>query len=297
MVWILNVKLLSICYRLIVVTPPPEKPAARAFAPRPVSKLTAAEQIAAQIRAAITQGELPAGSRLSEQELAAEFGVSRPTVREAVKLLAAANLVRSSRGAAGGTFVVGLPNPSVLAAPIGEMIALWFHAGSTSLAQVDEARATIEDACVRLAAERRTDADLTAIEHAIDDADGPDVDSDTFLALDLEFHVAISKAAKNPVLEMSMTAIHMVRPWTNTLYEHISPALILEQHRQILDALRAGDAEQAAAALTTHLSYLAHVEQEALASREAAETVVSALAEGEQHPSLNILNDRSQSRG
>src|SRR5687768_3099371 len=70
------------------------------FRPRPVHRASAAQQIAAQIRAAMRAGELAAGERLpSELELAAAFGVSRPTVREAMRILAASNLVEASRGA------------------------------------------------------------------------------------------------------------------------------------------------------------------------------------------------------
>src|SRR3954466_12898624 len=146
-----------------------------AFQPRPLERGTAAQQIAAQIRDAMRSGRLSAGERLpSEHELAAEYQVSRPTVREALRLLAAARLVEATRGAAGGTFVA-LPAPGAVAASLSETIELWFQAGSTTAAEVDHARAWIERGCVRLAAEQRTDDDLADIASAVERARDPSI--------------------------------------------------------------------------------------------------------------------------
>ena len=137
-----------------------------------VSTKTAAAQIAEQVRAAIAAGDVHPGERLPpEHELASQFGVSRPVVREAIKLLAASQLVESTRGAGGGTFIA-LPKPDAVAEQIGEALAFWFQHGNISLAEVNEARASIERTCVRLAAERRTDADLEAMKSCIDRARG-----------------------------------------------------------------------------------------------------------------------------
>src|SRR5215210_8015916 len=85
------------------------------FEPRPLQRATAAQQIAEQIRAAIRAGRLAAGQRLpSEHDLAADYRVSRPTVREALRILAAGRLVEATRGAGGGTFVA-LPAPAAAA--------------------------------------------------------------------------------------------------------------------------------------------------------------------------------------
>src|SRR3954468_15829664 len=165
-----------------------------AFEPLPIHRESAAQQIAGQIRAAMLAGDLETGQRLpSEHELADEYGVSRPTVREAMRLLAADGLVRAARGATGGTFIA-LPAPEAVAESLSETIELWFRAGSTSAAEVEQARGWIERGCVRLAAENRTDADLQAIRSAIDGARDPAIDLDRFLALDIDFHVAISRA-------------------------------------------------------------------------------------------------------
>ena len=88
--------------------------------------------------------------------MAAEYSVSRGTIRETMKLLSASQLVESSRGAGGGTFV-RLPEPGRVATTLGETVALWFSAGTTTLKEINDARAWIELGCVRFAAAARTE--------------------------------------------------------------------------------------------------------------------------------------------
>jgi DNA-binding FadR family transcriptional regulator len=267
------------------------------FEPQPVNVRGAADQIAEQLRGAITEGTYSAGERLpSEADMAERFGVSRGTIREALRLLAASNLVRSARGAMGGTFVT-LPEPETVAEQIGDLIALWFRAGNVSLAEVDYARNVIERECVRLAAEHRTEDDLAAMRRAVEDSRQPGLLLDEWLAMDLEFHVAISRAAKNSVLEFAMTAIHMVRPRTNTLLnEVLRPEPISEQHWTIYEAIRDRLPEQAVAAFAVHFDYLAEVQRTALADRDAKELTISDIAP-EHHPAPDVLRRRRELYG
>jgi GntR family transcriptional repressor for pyruvate dehydrogenase complex len=261
----------------------------RAFEPLPIRRESAAQQIAGQIRTAMLAGDLEAGQRLpSEHELADEYGVSRPTVREAMRILAADGLVRATRGAAGGT-VTALPAPDAVAGSLSETIELWFRAGSTSAAEVEQARSWIERGCVRLAAENHTDADLHAIRSAVDGARDTAIDLDRFLELDIDFHVAISRAAHNGVLELAMTAIHLARPRTNTLLlSALKPALIVEQHDAIVEAIAARDPDAAERAFLDHHEHLLTIRAEALARLDAHDIPVASLREvhpaGRRHP-------------
>lgn len=254
-----------------------------AFEPLPLRRESAAQQIADQVRGAMLAGELAAGQRLpSENELAEQYRVSRPTIREAMRILAADGLVQARRGATGGTFT-SLPAPDAVAASLSETIELWFRAGSTSAAEVEQARGWIERGCVRQAAEHRTEDDLRAIRAAVDAARVPGLDIDRFLALDLEFHVAISRAAHNGVLELAMTAIHMARPRTNTLLlSALEPARIAEQHGAIAEAIAARDADAAERAFLEHFEHLLTIRSEALEQRDAREIAVASLQE--EHP-------------
>ena len=261
------------------------------FEPIPIQRASAAQQIAGQIRAAMLDGRLAAGQRLpSEQELAVDYSVSRPTVREAMRILATDGLVRATRGATGGTFIA-LPAPGAVAESLSETIELWFQAGSTSAAEVEQARGWIERGCVRLAAEHRTAQDLEAIDAAVEQARDPSIDTDRFLELDIEFHVAISRAAHNGVLELAMTAIHLARPRTNTLLlSALRPVLIIEQHAAILQAIRDRDPEAAEQAFLEHLEHLISIRAEALKPRDAQEIPVASLQE--THPAVDALRRR-----
>jgi len=262
------------------------------FVPHPIQTAGAAQQIADQLRKAIVVGQLPPGSRLpSEAELAAEFSVSRGTIRETMKLLSAAQLVESARGASGGTFV-RLPEPGPAAATMGDVIALWFNAGSTSLAEVNDARAWIERGCVAMATRRRSDDDLAAILVAVEAMEAPGLDLDDMLELDIDFHVAVIRAAHNSVMELAMNAIHLVRPYTNTmLLPVLTIAAIAEQHRAIYVGIRSGDVAQAEAAFDAHMAHLDDVRDQALADQRPEEVRIAALA-SESHPRIDRIRTR-----
>jgi GntR family transcriptional repressor for pyruvate dehydrogenase complex len=273
-----------------------DAPTSSGFVARPITTRSAAEQIAEQIRVAILRGDLEPGARLpSESELAADYGVSRGTIRETMKLLSAAQLVEATRGAAGGTFV-RLPEADRVAALIGETISLWFNAGSTSLAEVTAAREWIERGTVRLAAANAGAADLEEIREAVEAMEVPGIDMDEMLAVDIDFHAAVSRAAGNAVLDLAMTAIHSVRPWTNTmLVPHLTAESVAEQHRAIFAAIEAHDAERAEQEFRRHLDYLAAVRERALADRREEDVRIDALAH-EAHPALEALRARQAAR-
>ena len=232
------------------------------FVPQALTTKGAAAQIADQLREAIASGVWNPGDRLPpEWQLAETYGVSRGTVREALRLVAANNLINSVRGAAGGTFVV-VPGAETVAGQIGDFIMLRLRAGDLSVGEVDHARRLLERECVRLAALNRTDADLAAIREPIERVRADDsMDLAAWLAADVDFHTAIADAAKNGILELAMTAVHLVRPRTNTLLlGKLEKAPVWEQHDQIYQAIAAQNAESAVAALEAHVDYLAAVQ-------------------------------------
>jgi GntR family transcriptional regulator, transcriptional repressor for pyruvate dehydrogenase complex len=262
------------------------------FVPRPIQTSSAAHQIAEQLRMAVLLGQLPPGQRLpSETDLAAEYSVSRGTIRETMKLLSAAGLVESTRGASGGTFV-RVPEPGTAAAQMGDAIALWFNAGSTSLAEVNDARAWIERGCVLMAARNRSDADIDAIREAVEAMEAPGLEMDDMLELDIDFHVAVSRAAHNAVMELAMNAIHLVRPYTNTmLVPLLSIETIASQHRAIYEAIRAGDVGAADGAFEVHMEHLDDVREQALADQRPEDVRISALS-SEAHPQIERIRAR-----
>ena len=114
------------------------------------------QQIAKVIKDAIISGSLPVDKRLpSEAELADEFNVSRPTVREALKRLAAQSLIRTQRGATGGAFVNRLRFEDAYGQQITTSTLL-LSMNDVSFATACEARFALERACAPLSAQRRS---------------------------------------------------------------------------------------------------------------------------------------------
>lgn len=265
---------------------PARRASSRAFVPMAVEPRSAADQIARQLRDALVRGALRPGDRLAtEPKMAAEFGVSRATVREAIKLLRAHGMLRTQRGAHGGHFIVS-PQTDVLAESVGQTYGLWFDAGNISIAEVDEARLVVERACVALAAQRRTEEDLADMRRILDSAADPSLKLDEFLDMDVRFHRTIARAARNRLLELPMTAIHLVRPRTNKVLRSHDRARVLAQHRALYRAIADGDPDVAQQALENHVSYLEQERAAAVAARHRTARDI-ALAE------LDEADDRS----
>ena len=127
-----------------------------------------AELIATLYRRRIVRGELRPGDTLpSEQQLMAQFGVSRPTLREAFRILETENLISVKRGSRGGARVTQ-PSLSVAARYVG----LLLQVQGTTIADVYEARSILEPACARLLAKRRTKQDLIDLGACVDELRG-----------------------------------------------------------------------------------------------------------------------------
>lgn len=201
-------------------------------------------QIAAAIRDAIVSGELIVDARLpSEAELSAQFGVSRPTVREALKRLAAQSLIRTQRGATGGAFVNRLSYAEAYRQQITTSTLL------LSMNEVDfetacEARYTMERACAPLAAQRREDEHLDRMRGEIARQQEPDLTDSDFCASDVAFHRALVDAAMNPVLSYQLAgAVEAMQPLMNMItFKAPYRETLIALHVQLADAMEARDA-------------------------------------------------------
>ena len=218
--------------------------------------LPAYQQVAEQLTALILAGELTPGQRLSvESQLAAEFGVSRSTVREALRVMSAQNLVVTMRGVTGGTFVVH-PEPNQVSKYLEASIGLLSGTQAVTIDELLEARELLEVPAARLAAERRTEEELMAIEATL--ADRRDVVAGHRFDGNRSFHAAILDTCGNSLL------LVMTQPVFGVLQTHIlrdlAPPEFWEQvdkdHRTIADAIAASDAERAAGEMRDHLERL-----------------------------------------
>ncbi|GGB83472.1 GntR family transcriptional regulator [Marinobacterium zhoushanense] len=213
----------------------------------PVSQQNLPRQIADQIRAAIADGTLNADDRLpTEEELAKRFQVSRPTIREALKRLAAQNLVRSRRGPTGGTFI-NRPDISELGEGLSSATRLLVGLNSLSLEEIVQCRLELEQLCATLAAENRSADDLRRLKAALAAQKGLCDQPEQFCLADVEFHRALADAAGNRLLSLLMHAvIEGLQPVSNmVVFRYPERDLIINQHQALCDAIAAGNASMA----------------------------------------------------
>ena len=201
-------------------------------------------QIAQAIRDSIVSGALIVDERLpSEAELADQFQVSRPTVREALKRLAAQSLIRTQRGATGGAFVNRLNFEEAYSQQITTSTLL-LSMNAVSFDTACEARYALERACAALSAERRTADHLATMRAEIFRQAQPGLTDEAFCASDVAFHRALVDGAGNPVLSYQLAgAVEAMQPLMNMItFTARSREAIIALHTKIADALEARDA-------------------------------------------------------
>jgi len=217
-----------------------------------------AKQISENIRSAIMDGSLKVDDQLpTEEVLAKKFKVSRPTIREALKRLAAQNLIRSRRGPTGGTFV-NRPSQEELRSSLTESATLMVSMGEFSLSEIAEARREMELTCCRLAAECRKDEHLATMAAEIVRQSDSSTTDEEFCASDVRFHRALVDATGNPVLQFVMFAvIEALQPATNlVIFRFRERKKIIAQHERIYASIKAKDADVAEAAMAEQMNYL-----------------------------------------
>ena len=223
----------------------------------PVVTQSVADQISEQIRQSITDGTLRVDDKLpTEEELARQFSVSRPTIREALKRLAAKSLIRSRRGPSGGTFVTA-PSAEEMAEDLKTSVALMVTLGVFELPEIAEARHELELVCVRLAVERRTDAELDRMAAEIQLQKDVSLIDAEFCASDVRFHRALVDATHSPVLQFQMfTVIEALQPVENMVIFHFRDRkTVIKQHEKILRAIRAQDLVAAEKFVNEQMNY------------------------------------------
>lgn len=230
--------------------------------PRKPADLSA--QIAQAIRDAIISGELIVDERLpSEAELSDQFQVSRPTVREALKRLAAQSLIRTQRGASGGAFVNRISFEDAYSQQITTSTLL-LSMNAVSFDTACEARFALERACALLSAQRRTSDQLATMRAEIFRQAQPGLSDEAFCASDVAFHRALVDGADNPVLSYQLAgAVEAMQPLMNMItFTARSREEIITLHNQIADALEQRDAAKVDANLVELEEYTRKLAQD-----------------------------------
>ena len=218
----------------------------------PKSTADLSAQIATAIRDEIIAGRLIADARLpSEAELAEQFEVSRPTVREALKRLAAQSLIRTQRGATGGAFVNRLSFPEAYAQQITTSTLL-LSMNDVSFETACEARFALERSCADLTAQRCSADHLAAMRAEIHRQSQPGLTDEAFCASDVAFHRALVDGADNPVLSYQLAgAVEAMQPLMNMItFSALDRARIVALHERIASAVDAQDGRAMSEGLT-----------------------------------------------
>jgi DNA-binding FadR family transcriptional regulator len=218
---------------------------------------SAPEQIGSAVEQWILDGTLRPGDRLpSEEQMASMFGVSRPTVREALRELRSAHLLSSERGRTGGYRVTEM-SVRTLGTSVAEVISLSLRMQTLTYEQLFEVRLALELQAAGAAAERRSDEDLARLQVALDELLALPADPEEVLARDLVFHRVLAECTHNPlIIGFAGATTTAFRRFTADVQE-ISSQQMVAHLDEVVVAVAARDAGAAQRAMRAHLDYFA----------------------------------------
>lgn len=215
----------------------------------PIRPVRASSDMIAQIREAIVSGRFQPGDRLpTQRSMARQFGVSRVTVRDALRALESTGLVQVRLGGRGGPYVAH-PDVSLLT----QSLATHMQLTGTTFLELAEARLALETTAARLAAERATEADLEQMRAALARAGRP---SEGTAATSLDFHTALVQAAHNQALTTMFTATRaLIQEAFDELHRRQPDMAVSARkaHRELLEAIREHEGDRAVAIMRSHL--------------------------------------------
>ncbi|MBY0689283.1 FadR family transcriptional regulator [Microbacterium marinilacus] len=213
-----------------------------------------------RIETDLLEGRLGPGDRLpGERDLAANLGVGRSSVREALRVLESMGLVRTASGSgpSAGAMIVATPQGGM-----ATLLRLQLAAQGFPFADVVATRAALETSVVEALALRVRDeggVDLVEPERLLAAMSAADLDADDFLALDARFHLSLAEASGNVVVVAVMAGLRTAIESYGRQGAHAAPdwpALVEDlrrQHAAVLDAVRAGDPELARERIRSHI--------------------------------------------
>jgi DNA-binding FadR family transcriptional regulator len=219
---------------------------------RPVSLGRISEEVVEQVRLLIRQGRLKPGDRLpSERDMCETFGVSRVTVREALRVLEAGGLVEIRVGARGGAFVTA-PSSERVGAGLADLLKL----SPLTAAEVTEARMVFELGIVSMVVQRATVEDLADLRRLCSEQQAALASDSYSMRLSAEFHIRVAGATHNAAIEMLVQSFH--GPLLGSLEEahEIAPMMGhrgAREHLEFVKAVERRDAETATRIMSRHL--------------------------------------------
>jgi DNA-binding FadR family transcriptional regulator len=225
------------------------------FKLEPIVVPKTSDVLASELRRKILGGALAPGAALpAERDLVSQTGLSRGSVREALRILEAEGLVSTRPGRMGGS-VARMPGDESLAKYIG----LFVHGRGISLLSLLQTREAVEPQLAALAARNRTSAELAELVAATERVEAALEDAPRYLAENVKWHCAIAAASHNELLRAFMVGlsdlIYKASAIENFATEDVR-RVVLRAHRRILEAIEAKDAETARRRMARHLAAL-----------------------------------------
>lgn len=216
------------------------------------------ERVLAQIETGLNAGKWSIGERLpAERALAEELGVSRPSVREAIRILEAMGMVRTAVGSGPGAGATVIDRP---AAGLGAAVRLHVASGTLPVSDVVRTRVLLETGAVRDAAARVTDeAALERVREHVEAMADPDLDVADFVEHDQDFHIELVRLGGNQLVEAILSGMRAavasyvatgaaaVPEWPRTA------ARLCAEHREIVDAVARHDGARAERLTREHI--------------------------------------------
>ena len=217
----------------------------------PVNVDRVSQVIVDQIKLLIRDGRLQPGDRLpSERELCQRFGVSRVTVREALRVLEAGGLLTIRVGAHGGAFLTS-PTTERLSAGLADLISV----STLTAANVTEARIIVELGILPLTVERATAEDIAELLAMVDEAERALKAGTYSVEMSAAFHIRVAECTHNPAITMLVQSFH--GPLLMSLAESHQSAPMssrgIDEHRKLAQAIKDRDLAAALEVATTHL--------------------------------------------
>jgi GntR family transcriptional regulator, transcriptional repressor for pyruvate dehydrogenase complex len=222
----------------------------------PIKKTRIAEEVADRIRTLMLDGTFPAGEPLpSERHLAERFGVSRGSIRDALRTLETIGLLETRHGQ--GTFPHEL-SVDRLVAPLASVMAYRPDLQDELL----DVRRMFEPAVARAAAQRVTEEDLAALQRILDVQRQKLKSSQSAIAEDTAFHAILARATRNRVVMSIMATLNdlLVESRTQSLQQKGRPARSIDGHESVVAALRRRDPEGASQAMRNHIDQIADIQ-------------------------------------
>ncbi|WP_116949662.1 FadR/GntR family transcriptional regulator [Jiangella endophytica] len=215
------------------------------------------ELVLHQVEADLAAGKLRLGDRLpGERALAGQLGVSRPSVREAIRVLEAMGVVRTSVGSGPDAGAVIVADPG---SPLTAALRLHLATSHLPMGDIVQTRVLLESWAVREASGRATPSQVAAAQQLLDAMDEPDLPRERFHLLDAEFHVALATLAGNVLVSTIMASLReAIHGYVIAAAPHVPDwtpvaALLRAQHRAVLAAIADGDGDSAAKLVAEHI--------------------------------------------